>query len=245
MKRYITITTLFAALVFAFACSDDKGSDYESSGEGTGGSMARFTIVGDFLYTVDHQTLNSFDISTPAQPEYKSKVSLNFGVETISPFNGNLFIGTTSGMYIFDTENPAKPAMLSHFSHAQACDPVVSDGKYAYVTLSSTNNTCFRYVNELQIIDIQNLEKPSFVKEYPLEAPRGLAVRNDTLWICDNGLKVFDIADKLNIKQIYHFEGISAYDLILNKNLALVIGESGFIQYKFDNEEIIKLSEIK
>ncbi|MCL1821909.1 MAG: hypothetical protein FWG22_03705 [Prolixibacteraceae bacterium] len=246
MKKYITIIILFAAFVLLYACSMEKNDvAYDSAGEGSGGSMARFTIVGDYLYTVDHWTLNSFDISNPAQPNYKSKISLGFGVETISPFNGNLFIGTTHGMYIFDTKNPANPTELSFFSHAYACDPVVSDGKYAYITLSSNNTTCRRFVNELQIIDIQDIQRPELVKEFALEGPRGLTVRNDTLWICDNGLKVFDIKDKQNIEQIFHFPEVSAYDLILNKNLALVIGETGFVQYKLENDEIRKLSEIK
>ena len=40
------------------------GSRSVSSGIGIGGSMARFTIVGDHLYTVDAYNLNTFDISS-------------------------------------------------------------------------------------------------------------------------------------------------------------------------------------
>ena len=74
--------------------------------------------------------------------------------------------------------------------------------------------------------------------------PRGLAIRNDTLWVCDNGIKVFDAVDKSNIVQLYHYNDLIAYDLILDQDRALVIGESGFVQYKIESDTIRRLSEI-
>jgi hypothetical protein len=78
-----------------------------------------------------------------------------------------------------------------------------------------------------------------------MESPRGLAIRNDTLWVCDKGLKVFNVANKQTPLQINYFTDLSAYDIILNKNLALVVGETGFVQYKLEKNSIKKLSEIK
>ena len=40
----------------------------ESSGTGIGGSMARFTIKGDYLYTVDSYDLKTFDIKDKVNP---------------------------------------------------------------------------------------------------------------------------------------------------------------------------------
>lgn len=74
--------------------------------------------------------------------------------------------------------------------------------------------------------------------------PRGLAIRNDTLWVCDEGLKILDVSDKSNIEQLYYFDNLAANDLILDDDRALVIGESGLIQYKIENGIIKKLSEI-
>jgi hypothetical protein len=236
-------------LIFLFVVSqgcqmgDDTSSDF-SGGEGTGGSMARFTIANNHLYTVDQSTINVFDLSNPETPEFKIKKQVGFGVETIFPLNNNLFLGTSTGMYIYDVNNPVLPKEISFFEHVVSCDPVVSDGDYAYVTLSSSNQTCWRWVNELQIIDLHDLGKPKLVKQYELDCPRGLAVRNDTLWVCDNGIKIFDATDKMDIKLLYHFSDIVAYDVILKNELAFVIGETGFNQYKFENDTIIKLSEI-
>jgi hypothetical protein len=233
-------------LVSVFSCQ--LGSDSEAgftSGEGTGGSTARFTIAGNNLYTVDHYSLKIFNIEDPQHPQFIVSRPVGFGIETIFPLHKNLYLGTSTGMYIYDIDSPENPQKISYFEHVISCDPVVSDGKYAYVTLSSGNQRCRRGTNELQIIDLQNLKSPALVKQYPLTQPRGLAIRNDTLWICDNGLKGFDVSNKQDIKLLFNFSDISAYDVILNNHLILITGETGFVQYSLANNSIRKLSEIK
>ena len=247
--RYILIWSA-AFLLFGWAACSYSDSSFEgavSDGSGTGGSMARFTIVGDRLFTVDHETLNVYDVSSAENPEYKHKSQVGFGVETIFPLGDNLFLGTNSGMYIYKIRENGIPEKLSFYEHVIACDPVVSDGEYAYVTLSTGRQDCWRGVNELQIIDIKDLSRPKLIKGYPMTNPRGLAVRNDTLWVCDGGLRILDVSDKtaLNIQELHYFNDLIAYDIILDRNRALVIGESGFVQYKIADGNIVKLSEIK
>ncbi|MGV3658020.1 MAG: hypothetical protein ACO1NX_08695 [Chitinophagaceae bacterium] len=50
---------------------------------GTGGSMARFTIVGNYLYTVDKSDLKVFEIADPSNPVFKQTVPVGFEIETI------------------------------------------------------------------------------------------------------------------------------------------------------------------
>ena len=231
-------------LVILYSCSYEDSSSDTDTENGTGGSMARFTIVGDHLFTVDNENLGIFDISSAEDPEYIDKSYVGFGVETISPFGDKLFLGTSSGMYIYNINANGNPEKLSFYEHVIACDPVVSDGKFAYVTLSTGRQGCWRSVNELHIIDVQNIKNPQIVKQYSMTNPRGLAIRNETLWVCDEGLKILDVSDKSNIEQLYYFDNLAANDLILDDDRALVIGESGLIQYKIENGIIKKLSEI-
>lgn len=235
------IIVLFAGFQ---ACQYSDSSVSFSSDSGTGGSMARFTIVEDHLYTVDQNNLKVFDLTVPESPEYKTDKPVGFDVETISPFGKELFLGTSSGMYIYDISTPTSPKEISFYEHIIACDPVVSDGEFAYVTLSGNNQRCWRSVNELQIVDLSDLQNPQLVRQYQMDGPRGLAIRNDTLWVCDDGLKVFDVSDKTNIIEFAHFSNLIAYDIILDKNRALVVGESGFVQYEIKADTIKKLSEI-
>lgn len=244
MKAKNLILIIFVIVsVLAQSCADDSGlkSNFES---GTGGSMARFTIVGDYLFTVDNSTLQTFDISSVEEPEYINEKFVGSGVETIFPLNEMLFLGTNSGMYIYDISNEGEPKKLSFYEHVVACDPVISDGEYAYVTLSSVRLSCWQSVDELQIIDLADIQNPRLIKQYQMQHPQGLAIQNDTLWVCANGLKVLDVSDKNNIKELYHFGDLEAYDIILEQNRALVIGETGFIQYELENDTIRKLSEI-
>jgi hypothetical protein len=242
-KRNIIIIICFAILVLFQSCAENAGIE-RFSDSGTGGSMARFTVVGDYLFTVDNSTLQTFDISSVEEPEYINEQYVGSGVETIFPLNDMLFLGTSNGMYIYDISNEGEPNKLSFYQHVIACDPVVSDGEYAYVTLSSVRLSCWQSVDELQIIDLENVKEPRLVKRYQMQHPQGLAIKNDTLWVCADGLKILDVSDINNIRELYHFNDLEAYDVILDNQRALVVGETGFKQYKLENDTIRQLSEI-
>ncbi len=57
-----------------------------SSNIGTAGSRAKFIIAKEHLYTVNRFQLNIFNLSTPSNPEYISKISIPFTIETIFPY---------------------------------------------------------------------------------------------------------------------------------------------------------------
>jgi hypothetical protein len=240
------IFTGLISLITIYSCQmgSESFSDF-SSGEGTGGSLARFTVTGNNLFTVDQFSLKVFNLANPREPEFMISRSVGFNIETIFPLGKNLFLGSSTGMYIYDITSPGDPKKVTFYEHITSCDPVVSDGKYAYVTLSTSRQFCWRGTNELQIVDLQNLKSPVLVKQYPMTQPRGLAIRNDTLWVCDKGIKILDVSNKQQIRQLYDFNDISAYDIILNNKLALVTGETGFTEYTLENNSIRKLSEIK
>jgi len=244
MKTTIYTILLSAAIVLLNSCSYDSDSAGFDSDTGTGGSMARFTVVGDYLYTLDGTNLKVFDVSDPASPEYKTGKEIGLDVETISPLGDKLFIGTESGMYIYDISTPTSPVQFSYYEHVVSCDPVVSDRNYAYVTLNSLSENCWNAVNELHIIDLNDMTNPELIAQYNMTSPRGMAIKNDTLWVCDNGLRIFDVKDKQNIVELYHFDNMEAYDVIRDEDRALVIGETGFVQYKLEGNSIRKLSEI-
>ncbi len=203
-----------------------------NSAIGVAGSMARFTLLNDYLYTVTDNALNVFNISTPTNPIFSNKVNIGWGIETIYPFNNNLFIGSTTGMFVYGTVNPATPNRVSSFSHARSCDPVIADGNFAYVTLSS-GNTCGGASNQLDVINIQNITSPLLVKSYPLTSPRGLSKSGNTLFICDGvgGFKVYNAADVNNLTLLKSINNINAYDVISLNSIAIVVGKDGLYQY--------------
>jgi hypothetical protein len=137
-----------------------------TSTTGTGGSMARFAIANDYLYAVTNSDMQLFNIQKPEKPSKGNLVNLGWGIETIFPYNNLLFVGTTTGMQILDNTNPVKPEHLSTVSHVMSCDPVVVDGKYAYVTLHTGDSWCRNGVNQLDVINIENPRSPTVIKSY-------------------------------------------------------------------------------
>ncbi|MDO9372861.1 MAG: hypothetical protein V4725_07580 [Bacteroidota bacterium] len=214
-----------------------------------GGSMARFTIVNDHLYTVGRSSLTSFNISSSFEPVQESIRNLGWNIETIYPLKDKLFIGSQTGMFIYSIADPANPAALGTFSHACFNDPVIADDQYAYVTLRSTENTtnCWGVAavqrNELDIVNIQNILQPRLTKIYDMAEPKGLSKDGKHLWICDGkaGLKIYDASNVEDLKLLKVFKDINPFDVICLGSIAIVVANEGFYQYDYTNINNIKL----
>ena len=196
---------------------------------GIGGSMARFALSNDRMYTVSHSEIKIFNTANPPKPAYIKEMQLAaWDIETIFPFKNNLFLGSQTGMYIFDISNKDNPVQLSKFEHARVCDPVVADDKYAYVTLRN-GTECRGFINQLDVVNIENLTKPVLVKSYNMTNPHGLAVDGNMLLLCDgaDGLRVLDATNKLAVKQLGHLKGLNTYDVIALNGLALLSAANG------------------
>jgi hypothetical protein len=236
--------TLLACCALA-GCQADSSSTASliSAGAGTGGSMARFTVAGNALYMVSNSSLRVYDISRNTDPQSVAKISLGFGVETIFPYKQNLFIGTQTGMYIYDIARPGSPQRLSFYQHIVSCDPVVVQGNMAYVTLRSGTNCRGATLNSLDVVDVSNLNAPKVLKSYPMKNPHGLGVDGNLLFVCegDYGLKVLDISNPLDVKQIQYIENVRTYDVIPNRNVLIVTGKDGIFQYSYADPRALKL----
>lgn len=213
-----------------------------------GGSMARFALSQQHLYVVGIQSIRTFDISSPTDPVPGSETQFGWGVETIFPYGNNLFIGSTTGMYIMDIQNPDNPVHISTYEHVNSCDPVVVDGNYAYVTLRSGTD-CQGFTNQLDVVDISDLGNPTLAKTFQMHNPHGLGVDQSLLFLCDGseGLKVFDNSNPLNVgnEMRYHYNDIQAFDVIPFNDVLMMIGQDGLFQYDYsDPANVIKLSEI-
>jgi len=226
-----------------YSSASSTGSTMNSTSPiGKGGSMARFTIAGNILYTVSNTDLNVFNITNPGNPVYDSKINISaWNVETIFPFKDKLLIGTQNGMFVYDTKNPDKPTLAGQFSHVQSCDPVIADGDYAYVTLR-TGTTCAGNTNALQILKLNNYTDPQLLQSYTLTNPHGLSKDGKLLFVCDgiDGLKIYNASDINNLQLVKQFADMEAYDVIAYNYLALVVSKDGLYQFDYSNENNIR-----
>ncbi len=230
--------------LMASSTFSSKAAVAPNNATGKGGSMSRFTIEGDHLYLLDNGNLQAVDIKVTSEPKALTKAYINWDIETVFPYNGNLFLGSQSGMYIFSLSDPANPKQLSLYSHVRQCDPVVVEGDLAYVTLRS-GTTCQGFSNQLEVIDVKDLKNPVLLKTYQMTNPHGLGIDNKTLFICDgdDGLKVFDASDyqTISANQLAHYKNINTYDVIPYNNIAIMTGKDGIYQFDYADVKNIKL----
>ena len=232
-------------MTFGRASTDAAGN---TGSVGTGGSMARFAITGDKLYAVDWSNLVTFDISAP-EPVKRDLQGVGWMIETIFPYNEHLFIGSANAMYIYDIHtNPASPKRVSVFQHATACDPVVVEGDYAYVTLRDGDH-CPNITgnNQLEVINVSDLFNPKRIGIYKMLHPHGLGIDSGDLFISegDYGLKIMDASDPYNVKEVRHIQDIRTFDVIPNDGVLIVTGPTGIIQYDYsDVKNLRELSVI-
>lgn len=238
--RFFTLSTD----VFLASSQGGSGnpSGNASSPVGQGGSMARFAIMNDRLYTVTDRDLDVFNISNPNDPTRTNTVNIGWDIETIFPFKNKLFIGSMSGMFIYDVSYPDAPSQAGTFTHIRSCDPVIADDTYAYITLRS-GTPCQGFTNQLDIVLLNNLSNPTLVKTYALKNPHGLAKDGQHLFICDGteGLKIYNASDVSNLQLVDRIQGIETYDVIAYNNIALVVAKGGLYQYDYSDISNVRL----
>lgn len=234
---------LYFAVLLLFGCqSDSNDVSPNSSDTGKGGSLARFTILNDYLYTVDNFGLNVFSITNPIDPVKVNSVSVGFDIETLFSYKNYLYIGSRNGMFIYDATKPEEPSRLSSVQHFTACDPVVANDTHAYVTLSAGRD-CGATVNLLEIYDVKDVENPVLISSRALTKPIGLALYGDYLFVCDDEVKIFDVSDPENSKLVHNINK-NTFDVIIQNNLLILIGETGLYQYRLDANDIKNITSL-
>ncbi|MDR1881031.1 MAG: hypothetical protein LBQ78_08865 [Tannerellaceae bacterium] len=212
---------------------------------GVNGSMSRFGLYKDYLYSVINYTMAIIDLSG-AEP-VKAADGIYIGdVETIFSYGDNLFLGTPTGMSIYSVKDPLAPEWMSTVWHVFGCDPVVVENDLAYVTVHS-GNLCGQNNNELLIIDVSDVNSPKLLVSYAMTKPKGLGIDNGTLFLCDDGLKIYKVGDpqQLMANRLVHFQNMEGYDVIPYNNVLMMIAEDGLYQYDYsDLGKITQLSRI-
>jgi hypothetical protein len=233
MKKLGCFILLSAVLVTVLRCNKGEAGRANVA-NGAGGSMARFAIMGNYLYTVDVQDLKVFDIADPANPVLKSKVPVGFEIETIYPFKDKLFIGSTSVVHIFSVTDPEKPEKLSTAISPQVlrrCDPVVAKDTVAFATLR-TNGPCGGNASILAVYDIKDITNPVQKGSYTVNEPYGLGYADSALYVCDRGgLTVFNIENAYTPQLRHHFNDNWYLDVIPFNNQLICQVQDGLILY--------------
>jgi hypothetical protein len=231
MKKNIIIILFVAVLIN----SCEKESASGAAATGAGGSTARFTIAGNYLYVVNNTSLKAFDISnTAAAPVLKSTTNVGINIETIFPYQDKLFIGSSSAMHIFSLTNPEKPTKLAQADYIirMSCDPVVAKDSTVYATLNASGR-CGGGLSQLVVYDIKDITRPVLKTTRSLMAPYGLGISDSALYVCDGtaGLQVYNTRNTFSPQLLRTINGETFFDVIPYGNILICQVSGGIALY--------------
>ncbi|MGN6491833.1 MAG: LVIVD repeat-containing protein [Agriterribacter sp.] len=231
MKHYIAAALFIFCAIAALNCSKENATNISTPG--AGGSTARFTILGNYMYVVDNTGLKTFDITDPLNPTYRGKKELGLNIETIFPYGNKLFIGSSTTMYIYSTADPSDPQLVAsaQYQIQMACDPVVANETVAYATLRVTS-ACGAGSSQLVVYNIQEPSQPKLEMAVPLNEPYGLGMQGNALYVCDrDGLIVFDISSQYTPEQKFQVGDQKFFDVIPYGDILIAQVEGGMALY--------------
>lgn len=76
-----------------------------------------------------------------------------------------------------------------------------------------------------------------------MSRPFGLALDGNKLFVCDIGVKMYDISDpgKFELKNTI---SVDAFDVIAHEGILMIIGRDGLYQYDYTTDNLTLLSHI-
>jgi len=247
LPLWCRMALVVAVAMGVHACSESNSSSGDSSAEGfagRGGSTARMTIAGDFLYAIAGNFVQLFDIRTPSSPNPWARVRIDWDIQTLFPYGDYLLVGAADGVHILDNTDPAAPVHVADFRHAQAQDPVVAQNDYAYVTLKS--NEIFTVEDQMNVLNIADITNPMLVDTIAMQSPSGLSIDNDRLFVCDGvaGLKVFDATNPEGLSSLEGLPDVECNDVIATDNRLYIITDASLLQYDYTTLPPVFVSEV-
>lgn len=230
--------TIFFWIILVFAgwsCEKEAAMADSGNSSSQGGSLARFAISGNALYLVDDYGLKVMDITNPNSFEQKKSINLGWGIETIFPYKNRLFIGSQTGMYVYDITQPFDPKELGQAHHMRSCDPVVANDTIAFITLRG-GNACGPATDGVYVYDVkEGFLNLKMLQLFKLGTPYGLGLNGNILYVCRgfSGLEILNVSDPDNIRSVKNLalKSKTVKDVIVDGNLLIVYTNKGISLY--------------
>lgn len=235
---------MLLVLVVISCESDSNDFTPDLGGTGTAGSMAKFTIVGQNLLVLQPGSIIQYTIGAGGDLTYVRELVIFSGnLETIFPYGDKVLVGSSDQVYFlgFDSQNILD--LISTYRHITACDPVVASNGIAFSTLRS-NNCRFNSDEVLEIIDISDIGEPRLIKSYRTEAPYGLTVNEQNLFVCERGgVAMYDVSDPQNIlpKGFAQFTGERPLDIIHTQGYLIVRTDKNIYNMSYTSSGVLTI----
>ncbi len=240
MNRLCNSGFILLLLLVLGACADEADNFNPRSENGVSGSITRFAVYNGFMYSLNPNGINTYDLSDPDSPQLVHTLPTDYGLETITIYEGTVYIGSTTALYILGIDNPARPEILSRttreaFFLGEGCDPVVVKDTFAYSTIKIINEQCGNFNDESLLItyNVRNPFNPVATSSYPLSEPNGLGYSDTHLFVCDqDGVFIFSLANPAEPALTeFQIDLPQAVDVIVRGDILLASARTAFHFY--------------
>ena len=211
---------------------------------GQGGSLARFTIVGDYLYMIDKASISWFDLRDPSGPDLQGTVETLGGQETIFPFQDFLYVGRFDGVSLFAIEpGTGKPLTFRAFPHFVACDPVVANEDYIFSTVRTSfcirpifNLNQVETVEEMIDYDAKDMSNNLTLLKIVEEEHNGMGVRDSFLFVTQGsvGMTIFKVEEPLSLSFVNNIPMENPRDIIIRDDYLILVGLNEMVLYDYE-----------
>ena len=259
----LSVYFLLTSIAFAAGCGGQSSSSSSSSGGGgnstsgsststsQSGSTAAMLTYEHALYILDSFGLRIYDTSSPEQTTEVNSHRVA-GAETLFVYEKYLYIGSNTGVDIWNLDDPLYPIRVNFYPHVRGCDPVIVSNNIGYVTLRNRTG-CRGNANSLELIDFTDPTQPVPITLFRMQNPYGLAKTEEYLAVCQEnfGLSLLDISfgeedgKKTGaVQEVAKFLKINCFDLIYSNNVLLATASDGIYQFGVDGFILTALSKI-
>ncbi len=228
--------------VVLLSCKGD-GDFVGGGGQSVAGSLSGFSIVEDHLYILSKNQVDVYVIDGN-EIQKRSRINTTEELETIYPFQDYIFLGSTTGMLVYNIDDHYHPQHIATVNHIRSCDPVVADSNFAYVTLRSNGTGCWNGSDALYVYRLDDNFTPDLVKEYPMYHPKGLAIKDSLLIVCDDGLKLYDRRKPDSLSLLQHINSFTTSDALVYDNEVLVTTDERLEMFLVNDTSLIFKSAI-
>ncbi|MCO6459779.1 MAG: hypothetical protein J5I59_00110 [Saprospiraceae bacterium] len=223
MKKFILLLAFASLFIGCDKEIQSVGESANSSGNGKSGSTASMITYGDYMYFIDNSILRTMSLTDPAHPVQTSQVNIPGIAETLFAFEDALYVGTRTGVLVYDLTNKAQPVYQDNAFHWPAHDPVVVQGNYGYSTTRWGDQEGSGGGN-LTVLDVSNRLNPITLYSIPQEYPYGLGISGEYLYVCNGsfGINIFKINQfNSQVDFVSNIKTDAVYDCIPSEELLI------------------------
>ncbi|MCK9447691.1 MAG: hypothetical protein M0Q41_01810 [Bacteroidales bacterium] len=208
------------------------------------GFRPHFGMHANQIYVICNNALGVYSVDNHYNLKGKNEVVTNEMLYTLYINDNKLFLGSRSGMSIYNINETNSPVFMNRTNQINSCSPLTFKETLIYAG-AGTSDICHTTGNRLDIFDITNIQNISLLASFSMEGISALETDDENLFICvgKEGLKVFNRTSPIELEKylIAELKDIAALRAMRFDDILLVVGMDGIYQYDFSTPSDIQL----